>query len=141
MACRQRGARLIVCSEYGIEKATRAIHPNRALREAGLLATRAEFGGQALDLNASGAFAMCDHQIAHVYVQRNECLPAARERLAALAKKKGRLANELAGVEAEPTAGLLSDLARGLLQPTPTARCWPPSPSPTPKAARWRGKF
>ena len=83
-ACRQRGARLLICSEYGIERATRAIHPNRALREAGLLATRTEFGGQALDLNASAAFAMCDHQIAHVYLQRPASLHAARERLSAL---------------------------------------------------------
>ena len=83
-ACERRGARLIVCSEYGIEAATQVVHPNRALREAGLLHTREEFGGQALDLNASAAFAMCDHQIAHVYVQRPEALEAARERLASL---------------------------------------------------------
>ena len=82
--CRERGARLVLCSEYGIERATRVVHPNRALREAGLLATRDEFGGQALDLNASAAFAMCDHQIAHVYVQRHEAIGAAQERLAAL---------------------------------------------------------
>lgn len=83
-ACRERGARLVICSEYGIERATRVVHPNRALHEAGLLATRAEFGGQALDLNASAAFAVCDHQVAHVYVQREGAVEAACERLAAL---------------------------------------------------------
>ena len=36
------------------------------------------------DLNASAAFAMCDHQVAHVYVQRSQALEAVRERLAAL---------------------------------------------------------
>ena len=83
-ACERRGARVIVCGDYGIEPATRVAHPNRALREAGLLRTREEFGGQALDLNASAAFAMCDHQIAHVYAPHAASLHAARECLAAL---------------------------------------------------------
>ena len=44
------------------------MHINRALREAGLLAVREEDGGELLDPVASRAFAVCDHQIAHVYV-------------------------------------------------------------------------
>lgn len=106
-ACRQRGARLLICSEYGIERATRAVHPNRALREAGLLSTRLEFGGQNLDLNASAAFAMCDHQVAHVYVQRPESLGAVRERLAALPGVQRVLGHgELAEIELDhPRSG------------------------------------
>ena len=83
-ACRERGARLIVCSEYGIERARQVVHPNRALREAGLLAVREEFGGMNLDLNASTAFALCDHQVAHVHVRRAEATPRVRELLGAL---------------------------------------------------------
>ena len=45
------------------------MHINRALREAGLLEVRAELGRDMLDAGASEAFAVADHQIAHVYVQ------------------------------------------------------------------------
>ncbi len=45
------------------------MHINRALREAGLIAVRPEeFGREILDPGASAAFAVADHQIAHVYV-------------------------------------------------------------------------
>ena len=46
------------------------MHINRALREAGLLAVRRERMGEQLDAGASEAFAVADHQIAHVYVHR-----------------------------------------------------------------------
>ncbi len=45
---------------------------NRALREAGLLRVRSELGLEKLDAGASEAFAVADHQIAHVYVRRLE---------------------------------------------------------------------
>lgn len=64
------GQRVIVVSEYGITPATDAVHVNRALREAGLIAVRPEeHGREILDAGASTAFAMADHQIAHVYVK------------------------------------------------------------------------
>ena len=64
------GQRVIVVSEYGITKATDAVHINRALREAGLISVRPEeFGRETLDAGASEAFAMADHQIAHIYVK------------------------------------------------------------------------
>ena len=67
------GQRVVVVSEYGITKATDAVHINRALRRAGLLAVRPEeFGREVLDAGASQAFAMADHQIAHVYVKDPE---------------------------------------------------------------------
>jgi hypothetical protein len=45
------------------------VHINRALRQKGLIAVRPEeFGGEILDPGASAAFAVADHQIAHVYV-------------------------------------------------------------------------
>jgi predicted AlkP superfamily pyrophosphatase or phosphodiesterase len=64
----QRGARIIVLSEYGITDVTRPIHINRVLREHGLIAVREEMGLELLDAGASAAFAVSDHQIAHVYV-------------------------------------------------------------------------
>lgn len=66
---RARGRRIIVLSEYGLTKVRRPVHINRALREAGLLAVREELGTDALDTGASQAFAVADHQIAHIYVR------------------------------------------------------------------------
>ena len=66
---RQRGRRVLVVSEYGITNVHRPVHLNRVLREAGFLATRDELGLDTLDPGASEAFAVADHQIAHVYVR------------------------------------------------------------------------
>lgn len=66
------GARVVVLSEYGITAVRGPIHINRALREAGLLEVRPEMGRDMLDAGASEAFAVADHQIAHVYVKRPE---------------------------------------------------------------------
>jgi predicted AlkP superfamily pyrophosphatase or phosphodiesterase len=66
--CRERGRRVIVLSEYGLVPVSGAIHLNRILREQGLLAIRDELGTDTLDAGASAAFAVADHQIAHVYV-------------------------------------------------------------------------
>ncbi len=75
------GQRIIVVSEYGITPATDAVHINRALRAAGLIAVRPEeHGREILDAGASEAFAMADHQIAHVYVKN----PARLAEVAAL---------------------------------------------------------
>src|SRR5215203_2627069 len=63
-----RGAAVVVLSEYGIRDVSRPIHVNRVLREHGLLSVRAELGRELLDAGASTAFAVADHQVAHVYV-------------------------------------------------------------------------
>lgn len=62
------GARVVVLSEYGITPVSTPVHINRALRQAGLLRVRREGDGELLDPNQSDAFAVSDHQIAHVYV-------------------------------------------------------------------------
>ena len=64
-----QGARIVVLSEYGITPVKDAVHINRALREAGWLAIREEGGRELLDAGASRAFAVADHQVAHVYVK------------------------------------------------------------------------
>jgi predicted AlkP superfamily pyrophosphatase or phosphodiesterase len=66
------GASVVVLSEYGIGEVRGAVAINRVLREAGLLAVREERAGEMLDPGASDAFAVADHQIAHVYVRRPE---------------------------------------------------------------------
>jgi len=81
---RQIGAQVVVLSEYGITEVSRPVHINRALREAGWLRVRLERGLEQLDAGASDAFAVADHQLAHVYVARPELLPEVAARLAAL---------------------------------------------------------
>ncbi len=63
-----RNARVLVLSEYGIAEVSNPVHLNRVLREQGLLAVREELGRELLDAGASRAFAVADHQVAHVYV-------------------------------------------------------------------------
>ena len=62
------GAQVIVLSEYGIRDVSRPVHINRILRNAGYVAVRHELGREYLDPGASAAFAVADHQVAHVYV-------------------------------------------------------------------------
>lgn len=71
----QREVKVIVVSEYGIESTEGCIAPNRHLREAGLLAVRYEGGHELLDAGASRAFAVADHQVAHVYHDAGVALP------------------------------------------------------------------
>ncbi|WMT85501.1 alkaline phosphatase family protein [Pelagibacterium sp. 26DY04] len=65
----REGREVIVVSEYGITPVTEAVHINRALREAGLIAWRDEMGREVIDHGESRAFAVPDHQIAHIYVR------------------------------------------------------------------------
>jgi hypothetical protein len=64
---RARGSEVLVVSEYGIEAVDQPIFPNQVLRRNGLLAAVHNAAGELLDPGASRAFAVCDHQIAHVY--------------------------------------------------------------------------
>lgn len=67
---RDRGHTVVVLSEYGITPVRGGVHVNRALRRAGLLAVQeVDLGWELLDAGQSTAFAVADHQVAHVYVQ------------------------------------------------------------------------
>jgi predicted AlkP superfamily pyrophosphatase or phosphodiesterase len=93
------GAAVIVLSEYGITAVKTPIHINRALRQAGWLQVRSELGREQLDLAASSAFAVADHQIAHIYV------PCTK-----LVGEVSALIEALPGVEAVFTESGLSQL-------------------------------
>ncbi|MEZ6040230.1 MAG: alkaline phosphatase family protein [Planctomycetaceae bacterium] len=81
-AARQSGAEVVVLSEYGITQTKHAIHINRILRDRGYLRVRQEpLGWETLDCGASRAFAVADHQVAHVYVQRSADLEDVRRLL------------------------------------------------------------
>jgi predicted AlkP superfamily pyrophosphatase or phosphodiesterase len=64
---RGRGDQVVVLSEYGITDARRPVEINRALRRAGLLNVYTQAGMEYLDPWTSKAFAVADHQIAHIY--------------------------------------------------------------------------
>jgi predicted AlkP superfamily pyrophosphatase or phosphodiesterase len=64
----KKNARIIILSEYVIAPVSHPIHINRLLREHDLLAIRIERGLELLDPGASKAFAVADHQLAHVYI-------------------------------------------------------------------------
>ncbi len=81
---RSRGCRVIVLSEYGITAVNRPVHPNRILREAGLLNVKVDLGLEYLDTGSSRAFAVSDHQIAHVYIDRATDIEEVRELLEAV---------------------------------------------------------
>jgi predicted AlkP superfamily pyrophosphatase or phosphodiesterase len=77
-----KGAEIILLSEYGISPVNNPIHLNRIFREQGLLAIREERGLELLDAGASKAFVLADHQIAHVYIND----PSVKEQVLQLLK-------------------------------------------------------
>ncbi|MGC1583438.1 MAG: nucleotide pyrophosphatase/phosphodiesterase family protein, partial [Candidatus Acidiferrales bacterium] len=62
-------SQFVILSEYGFNDVSSAIPLNLKLRDADLLATRRIQDKEYLDYEFSNAFAMVDHQIAHIYVK------------------------------------------------------------------------
>ena len=62
------GATCVVVSEYGLVPVSRAVYINRVLRRAGYLTVRDGPFGEMLMPGESKAFAVADHQLAHVYI-------------------------------------------------------------------------
>jgi len=76
-----RDVEVVLLSEYGIAPVDRPVYINRLLRAEGLLAVRVERGRELLDAGASQAFAVADHQIAHVYTQSDTIRARVKELL------------------------------------------------------------
>ena len=105
-----KNLRVVVLSEYGITPVSDAIHVNRALREAGFLQVREEVGLEQLDAGASRAFAVADHQVAHVYVRNPADLPAVRalcEKLDGVEQVLDRAGKHTAGLDHERAGELV----------------------------------
>jgi predicted AlkP superfamily pyrophosphatase or phosphodiesterase len=83
-AAKAAGARVWVVSEYGHVQVKQPILINRTLREAGLLAARSGPFGETLDTFESRAFAVCDHQLAHIYVKDGADIAKVKELIAQL---------------------------------------------------------
>ena len=75
----ERGVQIVLLSEYGITEVSQAVSLNRELRKMGWLGIREERGLELLDAGASKAFAVADHQVAHVYVKHPEDVQQVRE--------------------------------------------------------------
>ncbi|AGM03982.1 alkaline phosphatase family protein [Amycolatopsis keratiniphila] len=75
---RNAGATVVALSEYGITNVHRPVDINRALRREGLLEVYTQAGMEYLDPWASRAFAVADHQVAHVYVRDSADLERVR---------------------------------------------------------------
>jgi predicted AlkP superfamily pyrophosphatase or phosphodiesterase len=58
---------ILALSEYGITGVRRPVDVNRVLRSEGFLEVTTQAGMEYLDAGASRAFAVADHQVAHVY--------------------------------------------------------------------------
>ncbi len=65
----QRSVQVILLSEYGITPVGMPVHLNRVFRQEGALVVKEELGLELLDYGASNAFAVADHQIAHIYLK------------------------------------------------------------------------
>lgn len=59
---------VVLLSEYGIDSVDTPVHLNRVLRKEGYVAVRKSLTWELLDPGASDAFAVADHQIAHIYI-------------------------------------------------------------------------
>jgi predicted AlkP superfamily pyrophosphatase or phosphodiesterase len=94
-----------VVSEYGFNAVDTPVFPNRALREAGLLSVTDDGeGGEEIALADSAAFAMVDHQVAHVYTDP-DAWAATRDALADLPGVDRLLTAADDALAAHPNAG------------------------------------
>ncbi len=108
-AAAEQGATVLVVSEYGITPVNQPVYLNRELRRAGMLRVRRGPFGEMLDTHDSRAFAVCDHQCAHVYVRDEGDVPRIAEILGAL-QGVGRVLDREAQAELainHPNAGEL----------------------------------
>jgi predicted AlkP superfamily pyrophosphatase or phosphodiesterase len=80
----EAGYRLVVWGDYAITAAERPVLLNRVLRQEGFFHVRRVGRRTYPDLYRSRAFAMVDHQIAHVFVSNAADLSAVRNCLAAV---------------------------------------------------------
>ncbi len=63
-----RGVEVVILSEYGISEVNRAVHLNREFRKKGWIQVKDELGSETLDCGGCSAFALADHQVAHIYI-------------------------------------------------------------------------
>lgn len=85
----------IAASEYTITPVDHVTYPNRMLRNAGLLSVTTKEDGEHLDLAGSAAWALVDHQLAHVFVKNKDDIA----KVADVFRKQEGIAEVLVGNE------------------------------------------
>ena len=78
---KSRGAEVMVVSEYGIDTVDTPVGINQILREHGYIEVRDSLTWELLDAGASRAFAVADHQVAHVYIKEAKDISAVKQLL------------------------------------------------------------
>jgi hypothetical protein len=123
---------VLVAGEYRIRPVSHTLFPNRVLREAGLLAVADAGDGELLDIAASRAWALADHQVSHVYLRDGTDQKLVAE-IAALFQGRAGVAAVLAG-DGLVKAGLVAKAA-----PDAASRCGDVVVVSTPDS--WQGYF
>lgn len=93
----KRGVSSMVLSEYGITAVDTPVHLNRVLRGKGWITIKEELGLETLDCGASRAFAVADHQVAHIYLNDSSIESAVRS----VIEQQPGVARVLSGAEKE----------------------------------------
>ncbi|WP_436500017.1 alkaline phosphatase family protein [Actinokineospora sp. HUAS TT18] len=105
---RALGATVVALSEYGITPARKPVDINRELRREGLLEVYTQAGMEYLDPWTSRAFAVADHQIAHVYVPDPADLPTVKRILSELPGVDSVVERAAAGLDHERAGELVA---------------------------------
>lgn len=108
-AAASQGRDVLLVSDYGFERVDQPVYLNRELRRAGLLNVEDAPNGERIDPGTSRAFAVCDNQIAHVYVARAEDIAMVRtllEKVSGVAQVLDAAAQAPLGI-AHPRSGEL----------------------------------
>jgi len=106
----KRSVQVVLLSEYGITQVDTAIHLNRQFREKGWITVKEEFGRELLDFGACKAFAVADHQVAHVYIND----PVVEENVRALLEDTPGV-DRVLGQEEKRAAGIDHERAGDLI--------------------------
>lgn len=118
-AAREHGFEVVIFGDYAIAECPGgAVFPNRAFADAGLLNVRNIRGRLYADLHASRAFAMVDHEVAHVYVADPGDIAVARKALEGVAGVA-----EVLDADAQSAAGVRSARS-GELVALAREGCW-----------------
>jgi predicted AlkP superfamily pyrophosphatase or phosphodiesterase len=111
------GYDVLLFGDYNIEQVTGGpVFPNLRLREAGLFATRTVDDAAYPDFFASGAFAVADHQVAHVYCADEPAVRRAEEALKhfdGIGEILGRREQHEAGLDLERSGDLVLVAQKG----------------------------
>ncbi len=101
------GGQIVLLSEYAMQDVSAFVQPNIVLEQSGLLVTRETPDGKLIDYDRSAAFAMVDHQIAHVYVKQPEQVEAIAKVLHSVAGVHNILRRSVAGIHHRRSGDLI----------------------------------